>query len=449
MKNFKRIFFAVLIVCIALLYSCKESNEIGYSVLPATDTVKLSYAEYASSDGAGLFQITNELDTVRTDSSYYSLVGVDENPVFGKTKASTLFSLVPYSYDASYYLTDKIDTLVLRLAYITNKDTSLTSKNQRFYGPFVKNTKVKAYLLKNTNGYYDATKKISSNYVPQYEDQPLGEVSLVASENQTYANLYFDEEPRNRIGKILMKAYNLAQYKDFWAKFPGIYLKTDDNSGNIHIFNIAADTLRLNTNTGDTTHHELKFIYSDRCLSANVYEHSYANSKVNFTKTPSSSDQMFYIQGASGAKARIAFGNITQKLNLKSNDTAYVAKATIRIKVDAADNQLTTSNYFSVVPAFKIYIANDDGSRTNISQFVSVSSSTGLSTYSSFWMKTSGYYTIDVTSTVQAMVNGRIKQRAFYLSSAYSSYTASRIALNKNNVKLEILYSPVKVSNKN
>jgi len=471
MKNFKRFFFAALIASFAFLNSCKDSGDVGYSVLPASDTLRQSYAEYGFADGDGLFKITNVLDDdVRTDSCSYSLIGVDQSSTFGTTKAAALFSLLPYtSSDTTFRLNEAVDSLVLILGYKSYTDSTYYRAKQRFYGNY-QSTRIQAFLLSKGSAPYSIMNKIKAKDEPKYDPTVLGEASLVASENETQVRLKFTDANRDKFAPILIRNTNPLSYQDFWNEFPGLYVKASSTSGNIHIFNVATDSLKLYTrriipraNKVDSIlPHVRVFRWDpDRCLNANLYKHDYTSSKVNFSETPSQTDTMYYLQGAAGVKAKLTLGDVKKKLNIKNNDSVYVSKATIKIKVDGSLNPSSGLNFYSAFPYIRVYLANDDGILYEIPNLVTKTlRSDNISIaygYTSFAMNTKGYYEIDVTAPVHSMIRGTpivsqgkklIGLNSFYITTAYNAFTAGRLILSKKNTSLQIIYSKVATSSK-
>lgn len=160
--------FAILILASFTIASCKkESDSIGYELLPEGDLLEVTYS------GSAAIKALSLLDEPATSTSSAGILGTAIDPVFGKSSSSIYMQIYPVDLisDSSFASTfdqATIDSVVLSLAY-SSIGGSIYGNSDKYLGA----QEVKVYQVQE-----DMTLATDSSYKSDrsfaYDQTPIG-----------------------------------------------------------------------------------------------------------------------------------------------------------------------------------------------------------------------------------------------------------------------------------
>ena len=303
-----------------------ESTELGADLLPAVDNV---------STFADTFYINasreENIDTTRLVRSDTHVIGsINNDPVFGKTKANVFLELKPSFFP--YYFGNARDTINSALNASTHYDSVfLCLSYSGFYGDTTKPQHIKVYQLnENTSNFIDTISYLL-NYQP---DQPylsnlLGEATVYQPDlkNYTYLKNSKKDSVTRQIRIKLSSAFlaslvsqdsakdkpNNLFYSDsvFKQKYKGFAVVTDggNDANGIFYVSLTDAKTRLEVHYVAGNANKLDTAFSSLPLSIGTYSSVTASATANYLARDTSSSlfpnapdpKALYIQSAPGS----------------------------------------------------------------------------------------------------------------------------------------------------
>lgn len=425
LQHFMRRGFICVFAASLFFTSCTRigSSDLGLGLLPSLDAVNIK--------DTTLDVIAETVD--RTDSTqfYHSdihiLGEINNDPLFGKTKATMFFQMQPSYYP--YYFAGTKDSIFVDSAV-------LVIKYSGFYGDSSKPVKIYANLIDSTTPL-DPTKYYAANYSTAYgikytdaladpktvDFTTIGDSVINAFEadkNQIRIKLY--DRFANMFVKLFDTNYAYRNDTNFRAAFPGIALRVDPSSNNNVLLKLAmTDTatrlalyVRSNTKVSavngsfmDTTVHYLKYL-------------SYNNGNANFVSRTrngaeianhlgKANDSLLYLQSSPGTMVKIKIPGIAKFPN------KVIHQALLQTEQVPDDGGLTTTETYYLPPKYLLLAAYDSikNSLRNVpTDYQSQNSATQLGIFGGYLTtkNTLGYsnvasYNFNITRYMQGVVS--------------------------------------------
>lgn len=345
--------YAIIIVAALIFVACdKDFSTIDSDVLGRDNanfnTNKLSFDVVA---------YNKALDAVRSNGLNNNLLGVYEDPLFGKTEASIVSQILPTSYNPNFGIDPKIDSVMLNIPYFsrvsgTDNDGSTTyvmNMRDSLYGdqPIILNIYQNNYFLRDFNP--SSQTQESQDYYSFAENTPNGDENFSLTENTTI-NFDFHKGPligsdslyvpsadpveivsgeeltfnppalRIALDTLFWKntiiakdgSSELSNANNFRDYFRGLYIKAeskDNSTGNMQLINLAASNANIiiyyskqsATNADERTNATYAFNFSG--IRLNTYINNHTQSLVDGDDT--NGDEKLNLKGMAGSMAVI------------------------------------------------------------------------------------------------------------------------------------------------
>ncbi|MBK7852541.1 MAG: DUF4270 domain-containing protein [Bacteroidetes bacterium] len=352
---------------IVLQPGCKDPDEIGLGVIPASDTLGVS-----ASDTSTVWTRTVLEDTLRSDELSLQLLGSMNDDVFGKHTAS-IYTHAVLAGVPNFGGIRQADSLVLSLSYA---------------------------------GYYGDTTTLQN-------------VVVVAGDSVS---------PQMRIPLSLALADSimalegqsqLSTSDNFNAYFKGLYIRTDQaaspGSGSISYFNFSNSKLTLYYHNADTVVKSYSFSLAG--ARVNSFSHDYTGTVVATQIADSNAvDSLAFLQSMAGVKTKITLPFLK---HFADSGSIVVNKAQLVLT-----SQAGTPIKFGV-PSKLLLVAIDSvgGSYFPIDYY-----ETGG--YFGGNINSDGRtYTFNLARQIQRILDGRLRNDGFYLVVSGSSVQANRLVI--------------------
>lgn len=328
--NLKYVCF--LLLSFVFTSSCKKQND---NVFLANETTQ-GFDGYGYTDTLSLLTSTVREDSLKTDSLSHNLVGVLNDPSFGKYSAISYFQFrLPQL--GNVISNQKLDSAVLFVQF-----TSSTA----YYGDPNYNMDVSIHEVNENMGY----NVNYSNQSYQYDNTPIG--NYTGRFNMTDSMPYMDLGDKKKAAPgfsvklsstFAQKLFNanatqLASQQNFLSLFKGIAIVPNSNPGSgqglIAALNMKGTYSRIRVYYNDTMQSDFQVVTDSRRFSKYSIEDQPAfitnqksfKGKVNFDTT--------YLQAMTGAKTFIKIPYLFSLIQNK-NKRVTVGKAEIIIRPQA------------------------------------------------------------------------------------------------------------------
>lgn len=422
------LFFASFAILLSLSNtSCtKELNEnfflskdIDSIPLFITDTVTIRTFPYT-------------VDSVFSNTSGQGYLGVYNDPIFGKTKASFVsefsFLTIP---DSDAGITFTPDSVVLELFYDSIPDN--------YYGNTGTKQTVNVYEL-NQRIYSDSLYYSNMDITSLHDGRLLGtETFTPFIGNDSILSIKIDN---NLAESILIN-------QDLWVSslllrdfFNGIVVTTNNISsdGALLSFMMNSEWSRLKIYYHTETTDSLDFILDLNTTNAmfNLYEHDYSNTSFYSSLNSDLAPELdyAYLQGAAGLKSKVVFPFLQDW----PADNVYAIQ-NAELVVTTVDEMVSTQNIYSALPVLKLLGINEDGEDMLLEDFYD-----GLNYAPVAYDDIETTYSFNITYHIEQLINNKREGYGLFLS-PYSGNTnphRSLIGSGKNDqykLKLILTYS--------
>lgn len=415
-------YFFLLSLASLVVFSngCKDPDELGLNVLPASDSLGTSYC-----DTLTVWTKTVREDSLRTDELTVQLLGSINDPVFGRHQAS-IYTHAVLSGIPSFGGITEADSLVLVLAY------------SGFYGDTTGQRTVNVYQM-TEDMYFDSI--YYSNQTFAYNPSPVASMNFTPHPYRSVVVGNDTLPAQLRIPLSLTMANDILAHgglpelstADNWnAYFKGLYIQTDAAGNCISYFNFYNSHLTLYYHGTDSV--AKTYAFSLAGGRVNSFFHNYSGTPVSQQLIDSSAvDSLAFLQGMAGLKVKISMPFLKHFVD---SGSIVVNKAELDITTQA------TSSLMYSPPTKLLLVALD---------------STGSVNFPIDYYETAGYfggdlntsgntYSFNLARQVQRILDGRTSNYGFYLVVSGSSVSANRLIIGsgKNQsypVKMKIYYT--------
>ncbi len=399
--NFKVLRNSTLVLLSAFFLSCENLSDIALNLKDSngnstffTDTTLVE---------AG----TILLDSALTSNEAAALIGIAEDPVFGKLAATafiqpTLYTDPSFGTEVAFPAakTAIVDSIYLRLV---NKDLIV-------FGDTLAPVKFSIHRLKSGIA-------AGKNY--NYDDSlPYDEIPLVSAEVNIRS---FSSAKRDTIKVfkialptsigtelIALAETDAAKTKsNFETAFRGFAIVAESSSKAIHVLNMGTGTSASSLSlyyhkTGETASSEYPFEFS-----ANRFNHLIAErngtalAEMNIKKNilfKSAARPVTYVQGSTGINSYINFPGLSTLPK-----TTIINKAVLVIKADSTQN----SDNFAILPYLTTIELNQDYSvkrDNNRYNYIGLANTGATSGSFGIYNDSTSLYRIDITPYIQSVV---------------------------------------------
>ncbi|MBE9469533.1 MAG: DUF4270 domain-containing protein [Bacteroidetes bacterium] len=410
-----------LITIFAFSYSCNDdASIIGLEVQPNSDKITVSYDSIASISANTLYD-----DSMIYKNPTYSLFGSYVDPIFGNTKASTIFRINPRGLTANFKkpLNLKADSLVLYFSYHSYYGDTTTPQNFKFFELTDSVAIDSSYYSEiNLEDYYK-------------KDAVILDTIIYPRPNDT---LPFSINLPKELGQRFIDAdttvyLNVANFLDF---FKGFYLTTNqvDAGGSILSFNLSSSSTFIKlyySEPNDTVSKTFDFIVSfDNRY--NLFTHDYSNSAINNIGNTTYTDSVIYIQPMNGLKGEITIPDLSALVN---QYPILINKA--ELILETGDSLITKSNIYSIPSNIGIKGVDDEGESILLPDYIK-NSSKGLYYSTQNYNYNTKSYNFIITQYLQNLVSEGKTNCSFNISIPNSNCSTNRVVLKNSSQKKEI-----------
>jgi hypothetical protein len=425
-------FFYAFLFSVLVTSSCKNPNDIGLDVIPASDHLNTQHT-----DSLTVLATTFREDSLRSDEVSLVLLGSTNDSHFGTSTAS-LYTQVLLSQTPSLGTNLTADSVVLAFGYNGYYGDTVTANTFHVY-----RLSEDIYLDSSyyTSRYFnaDSSNELAAN--TSYLIRP-SDLTIIGSDTQS---LQLRIKMTQSFADTILSIANNSSVNtsnDSWKSyFKGFYIKADPvsmtNAGSVIYLNPNSAYTRMTLYYhSDTTAKTYDFTLSG-AARVNHQVHDYTGSSAGMQlATPSFNDTLNYLQAMSGLKVSLSFPYLK---NLIATGKIIINKAELEITV--AD---TTNNAQHPVPTSLFLSAKDSaGDLIFVSDYLDQLISFGGS-YSS----TSLTYKFNIGRHLQRILDGNIDDFGFSLNIPSGVVEANRVIIgsgkgttNPAKMKLNLFYT--------
>ncbi len=450
MKLFKYTNAYIFIISIALLSSCKPSNDDDLPIDPlllTQDTLSLEAEVHLD-------------DTLRGDAKDFGTIGAYYDPIFGKVNTSfyTTFSvtssspITPGSFNGLV-----VDSVVFSMQFVGSYGNA--NKLKGFLELDIHELTQKIDIPAENSAGYSTSKNFAFNPVP------VGSLSTSPIIQPTAANYIISAKLDNSIGVNLMSLDSLTPTK-VQDKLKGLYVRVKPSFYQniapgygsvlyIGMTNTSATVTKLSVHirylsNGSFKNAEILFSPSvvGKTVRVNHFAHDYANTasptfNTKLNNPTDTSITSLYIQAGHGVRVLVKVPDITSLPTADS--TVIVNKAELILPIQ----ENTEADLFLPPQQLYAYIYNTEASG-------SLNTANWVEDYANSWF--SGKYDSDkkeyrliITKYLNKVATGRLPNNGFFVDVAPLAKAASvnRVVLNSPNhptkpMKLIVTYTKIK-----
>ncbi|MCD6180076.1 MAG: DUF4270 domain-containing protein [Bacteroidales bacterium] len=448
MKNTSSFIKSVLALLVIgmLFFSCKkEPSQIGLDIVGNNPLI----VHFSDTANVQVYSILR--DSVRTDELVNNVLGVVNDPVFGKTKAS-LYMQYNLSL-ASFTFGDNrvFDSLVLSIPY------QMTS----VYGDSLAPLSFRVYEL---NELLDVDTAYYSNQTAEYLPELLGEISLIPKPmdsvliDTVMVAPYFTLRLSDDLGQRLMSFEDTIYYNnaDFLDLFKGLYFEPVDNGGvgNLTFLDMYGSLSKLTVYYSNSIDDSLSYnlVPSAGSASFQNFDHfDYIDADADFysqviEKDTTKGKQKFYLQTLGGVDSYIRFPSL-----FKREDFAKYAINEAKLIItnidpdnmfaEAANLSLLQKRYSDVDSTSNYYYLEDTGG--------------GDEYFGGYYNSSSKQYEFRITRFMKDYIAGKFDTDNILLQIVGSTNKGSRLIgagydpdVNpESRIRLEMIYTELEADN--
>jgi hypothetical protein len=436
-------------ILIATINACDEPSDLGMELLPSTDLIEIRNLEETES----LNSFTYREDSIRTDEANKSLLGSLNDPVFGKATIhfATQFRLIS---SPEYGTNPVADSIKLFLYY------------RHIYGDTITPLKLKIYELDQELLVDTTNSQGETSDFPYYQDTDLksmasdyqiGEFNFVpevkkdsASGDTLYQLLSIPLDIS--LGEKLVNADStqIENNQAFLDFFKGLYIEAEKNTnegGSIITLEAASSDAfqgsallvyynndeNKNEEEPDTLYHP--YVITQFSARINSFNHDYSGTPfVSQLNQETDEDSLIYLQTTGGLKSKIYINNLS---SWQDSVNTAINKAEIIFQIDTIASDLEKFP----PPSRMLFTVVDE----NGDEYIPVDYVFSPDFYGGV-LNTDDYtYRFNITQHVQQIIDGKIENRGFFLSTAIKNSEMKRVIIkgSKSNtgIRFVITYS--------
>jgi hypothetical protein len=399
-------FFSCLIVVISLAFSCKQPDNIGLNVLPASDLSSHSF-----SDTISLQTSIEREDSVPATGNSANLLGNIHDNLFGDANASFYTRALLSSLNITFGSNPVCDSIVLSLVYSGYYGDTTASHSFEIY-------KMDESIADSTVYYSNKTFATSDllGYLTTSDIHPNDSVLLNGVKTAPHLRIPLDNSKAAIFFSAASSVY--ASNSAFLDFFKGIYIKevSSPATGSILYFNLADTLSKITLYYKNSTDDSLSFsFYLNGLGKVNHFTHDYSSAVfANQFNNPDLTKNLCYVQSMAGVKTKINFPYLN---NLIQDGNISVNLAQLVVTIDNS----TTATF----PAHSsLFLTGIDSLGRSYFLPDFITSTTGFG-----GEQTSGTYTFHISRYMQQVLSGTRKDYGLYLVASGASANANRTVI--------------------
>lgn len=417
-------FSTVILLFFSYLFmvtSCEDTSFVGLEVQPPGDRfIVNSYRDEIINTSVW------KRDSVLATDQPRSLLGVMDDPLFGRLNASFLTQIGVF--DAVDFGSERVaDSLILYLVYT---------------GTFGGESGPQEITVLEITENIDFQTDYFSNFDPAeiiYESDVLAVHTVNPSEDDTLIAIPITSTRFQ--DKLLFAPDTVTQsLGDFLNYFKGVYVKADLKGGDGAIFSVDLNhpdsrlSLFYRNDTPDTSF-RYDFIINQGANRVNLFEQDYSTAvfydDISQTATD---DSLYYVQGAAGVMGRLDFDFLHA---WRDSMPVSINMARLYLPVD----ETAIDEKYPLPARIALFEKDEDGRLFGV-----IDLSLGDQYFDGTYNAEEGYYSMNITNWVQAFVREKKTDRSLFVSVRESGATASRAVLRNSKhslggARLDITYT--------
>ncbi len=420
--------FGIFTGCLTLvLFSgCNNSEEIGLNLTPQGERF-----HYRIDSTAVVTAATLRQDSLTSEKRTSSLLGCQNDPVFGRTYAHLLAQLRLSSNDVEFGESAQIDSVVLLLKYQNSYGDTTTQQDIRIYelkqDLFFDST---YYSNMDVSGFYDAA-------------APVGTFSYRPTPDRDSVVIRLSDD----FGQKLIEtdtAY-LSNNTVWLQYFKGLYIEAQpvEQGGSIVAYNFTGGKSRMTLYYHNAANDSLKYevLINSNSTWVNLFRHEYGSAPIN----PLINDSIYlhpdvYLQGSAGVRAHVKIQFPDSLMDMVDEGIA-INRAELIFSV--ADDP-TVVNFARPI-TLRVFNAREDGTNEFIDDLT-----LGEAYYGGIFDEETGTYRFNIGRHVQNLLHPDSSQRlannGLFLVLAEERTSAARLILKNgaDAMKLVLTYTPLR-----
>lgn len=413
-----------------LFSACDEPGIAGIELLPSTDLInahnvieKETIRAYAYID-----------DSLRTDESSTSLLGMFNDPVFGKTTADLALQFRLKSFP-DWGSNPVPDSILFYFYYRTiYGDTSSVQKLEIY--------ELAEPLDPDANYYHDVDlqAKAASFKLADFDFKPSVKLDTTYQDTM-YQLVGVRLDPSLAQKLISADSLDLVNNESFLEYFRGLYIKPVSAGGQgslVSLSLLGSSTMSASAvvlyyhNDEDTTN--MAFYVTDFSARVNSFKHDYTTTAFYpYLNQESHSDSLLYIQSTGGLQSKVYLPFLE---GWKDSSRIAINKAELIFTIDT-----TASNYRKYPLPTQLFLTyiNDDGQEYLPKDYSFLPAYYGGYLYGDYT------YRFNITQHMQSIMEGETENHGFFLTPNNKNSEMRRAVLKGTSsaagVKMVITYS--------
>lgn len=419
----KQLLLFSLVILSLLTPGCKDPDELGLEVLPASDELGMSFT-----DTCTITTRTVKEDTLRSDELSAQLIGSYIDPYFGKATAEC-YSEVLLQGTPNFSTHQVTDSLVLKLFYKGYYGDTTTQQIIRIF-------RLTESMSADSNYYSNRTFTTESTPLGTLSFFPMPNTPVVIDSDTVAAQIRIPLDLTLADSLVALNGSTTYQSNEAWRQyFKGIKLSIDEaagvGQGCINYFDLF--NARMTLYYRDTANVSKNYSWVLTGAKSNFFSHDYTGFPAgNHLQDSTYADTVTCLQGMAGLKTRFELPYFE---HLKDSGNIIINRA--QLKVTLTDG--TTSPY--PAPSSLLIVAiNEDGVTTSFpADYFESGSFFGGSL-------DSRTYTFNLTRHLNQVLSGVRGNYGYYLVVSGSSIQASRAIIGSgksqvNPMQLNLYYT--------
>ena len=433
---------ALIIAVFAATTGCEENTDLGMDVLPSTDLINVKNLVERNS----ISSFTYREDSVQTDEPSPTLLGMFDDPEFGRTSVdlATQFRL---QFFPDFGTNPVVDSVRLYLYYRGVYGDTVTPQTLRVY-------ELESSLSVDEEYYQGVDLKSYAS------DQVIGEkvftpqIRIDATANDTLTRLFslIKVPLDNSLGEKLINADSLQMVNNdvFLEYFKGLYIEAEkdaEDGGAILQLDAASNdefqgsALVVYYNNDENMNEEEPdtllnpYVITSFSARVNSIEHDYSGTRFyENLNQENTEDSLIYVQATGGLRSKIYIDDLT---NWKDSVNTAINKAELIFQVDTLASEVEKYP----PPRQLLFTVLDEEGR----EFLPVDYLFS-DVYYGGALNTEDYtYRFNITQHVQQIIDREAENKGFFLTTARKNSEANRVILkgseSKTGIKLVMTYS--------
>ena len=426
--NLSKLLFPI--VGVMLFFSCRKDGDVGLSLIGDDLTTQLV-------DTFPLqFSIQRE-DTLQIRNTGRHLLGVLNDPQFGRTSAQFCTQIIPSTALTPNFTNLKLDSAFLSFPYLGyfGDTTSVLQVTVKVLGKRIYSDSVYSQFSDFTtqlNRVGGATfRAIQPSVAKQYRE-PTGSGGDTLVTRNAMLRIPID----TGLARTLMLSNKTSSSADFLNYFNGFSVEAKLISGNGLVVYLAP---ALSLSGLNIYYHDgglfkrYDFNVNSSCAWKNTFNYQFFNSEAQRAKNSGQVNQdKLFVEGMAGFKTKMTVSNLRSIL---TNKDIVIQKATFEFPVHPS--QIKTSN--QITPRIGIVAIDSNGKSNPIpDQFFDY--------FGGQYNSTKNVYELNLTQYFQKLIY-QSNDYGFYILSSNGIQDGTRVVLNSNKSikppKLTIIYTKI------